>query len=105
MELDTATNTMKEGMRKFLRDLFLEQDGDLNRESIAFFAAMLSFLIGQIRGAFFGGNWDPLGYGLTFAAIMLGGGAAAGSKRKNSYAISKLRERIDALEKRINVGP
>jgi hypothetical protein len=88
--------------KKLLADLFLEKNGEPNRENIAFFAAFIAFMIASWRATIYEGHWDSLMFGFGAGAILVGGGAAMGAKLKTEAALRRLDSRVEDLEKRIN---
>ena len=96
--MNDVSGDVQKFLKKLYIDLFLEKDGKPNLENIAFVAAFLPFMVASWRVTLSGGHWDPLTFGLGCGAILIGGGAAIGSKRKTAAVLKRLESRIENLE-------
>ena len=85
-------------VKKIWKDLFFDQRG-LNLLAAACCAAWAVAIIIAVRAALQTGTFDILQYSLGISVLLVGYGAAAGSRARTNGRIGRLEARIAELEK------
>lgn len=87
-----------ESATKLWKNLFIDEHG-LNLPAVAYSVAWAAAIIVAIRTTLQSGRFDFLQYSLGISVLLIGYGAAAGSRARTNGRIAKLEARIAELER------